>query len=221
MVHLQATIIVSNSIAQSIQCQMFCWHGFWYRGTKTTGSNPTIQPCLHQLDCSIGWLRLIEALHTWPRLFQKFSIKSQRARFSFFALNFSVAMGLYLRLDFTLFVSPFSKRSICAETLVSSETESQRVTFSVLNRHGFEFRIGLDASTLNKYRGYGVMDSALAFCAGSPGLNPVIVKSNVQYSDAVSPNWYKLVAQRNLRYLASPYSFNDNHITSHAIDWQT
>ena len=69
------------------------------------------------------------------------------------------------------------------------------MTFSVLNSHGFKFRIGLDASTLNKYRGNGVMDSALAFCAGSPGLNPVIVKSDVKYSDAFSPNWYKLVGQ--------------------------
>ena len=40
---------------------------------------------------------------------------------------------------------------------------------------------------INIYKkGNGVMDSALACCAGSPGSIPAVGKSNVQYSDGFS-----------------------------------
>ena len=65
------------------------------------------------------------------------------------------------------------------------------------------------------------MDSALACCAGGPGLIPTVGKSNVQYSDGFSPSWYKVVGDRTgarhfVRDLASPCSINNN-ITSHAM----
>ena len=73
------------------------------------------------------------------------------------------------------------------------------------------------------------MDSALACCAGGPGLNPVVGKSNVQYSDGFSPSWYKVVGERNgarhyMCDLVPPCSINNNNnntITSHAIYGQT
>ena len=42
------------------------------------------------------------------------------------------------------------------------------------------------------------MDSALACCAGGPGLIPAVGKSNVclQYSDGFSPSQFKVVGKK-------------------------
>ena len=50
---------------------------------------------------------------------------------------------------------------------------------------------------LKEPRGNGVMDNALACCAGGLGSIPAVGKSNMQYSDGFSPSLYKVVGERN------------------------